>query len=203
MQAKCYYGRQRNEQCHQQYHLTDEIPILCQTKIRALFVPVVKCTKHSQISRLYGWKDDKERLILGKHDKILNLFRWWYCPVSQNHTQTQAQQRKYFATRYCMSDLLVGELLDAVVSQKQSPVDWCNSKIAQYVEHARQIWIVNGDSYDRLDKEEMKREIHSLFHVDTIKKIVTEFGIYFHYIFIIFPLYFHFIFPYTYRNWLH
>ena len=192
LEAKCWYGRTKNEICVHQYHTTEEIPILCLLKVRVLFHPIVKCIKHNHISKLYGYKNDKEKLILGKHDKILNLFRWWICPAFKEDYNS-INIRKYFALRYCFSDALLGDLIDYVVKQRKSPVDWCAQKISQYAEYARNIWIANGDKYERLNKEELMADINSFFGVDTIKKIVTEIGIYLLYLLVFYCICLYFI----------
>ena len=173
IQATCKIGRDTKTKCQMMAYQTDEIPILCSEKLRVLFAPVVKCKKHGLICKLYGWKSDEERLELGKGDEILNLFRWWICIPSDGKP---GMQRKYFQSRYLFSDLLLGNMVDAIVKQKMSPTKWCESQLAKYAEYARQIWIMNGEDYENLHKEVMMDEITSFFHPDTIKGIITELG---------------------------
>ena len=105
------------------------------------------------------------------------MFRWWICPgFKEDNENTNDNRRAYLSSRYLMSDLLIGELIDDIVNQKMSPTLWCQKKVATYVEYARQIWISNGDRYERLNKEVMQTEIKSFFGVDTIKRIITEIG---------------------------
>ena len=174
IQAACYYGRQRNEKCQHEYHGTNEIPILCHQKVRVLFTPITKCTIHNQINKLYAYKDDEERLTLGQNDRILNKMRWWICPA---FSEKKSNRRHYFASRYCITDTLLSDLIDHVIRLHGSPVEWCKTKRIHYAEWARQVWINKGERYKNLNKQEMEKEIKSYFGVDTIKKIVSEIGI--------------------------
>ena len=173
IQAKCKIGRDKSEKCCIEGYKTDEIPILCSEKVRVLFTPVIKCKKHDVICKLYAWRSEEEQLILGEGDEILNLFRWWICIPFK---ETIGNERKYFRSRYCFSDLLLGNMVDAIVKQKMSPTAWCTLQIAKYAEYARQLWIMNGEKYENLHKEVMMDEIKSFFDQDTIKPIITELG---------------------------
>ena len=123
---------------------------------------------------LYGWKNDQEKLFLGQGDEILNKFRWWICIA---YGGTDGADRKYLRSRYCFSDLLMGNLIDEIVKHHKSPAEWCKAQVSKYVEYARQIWICGGEKYHNLNKVTMAEEIATYFHVDTIKSIIAEIGI--------------------------
>ena len=92
------------------------------------------------------------------------MFRWWICIPFRQKT---GNQHKYFSKRYCFSDLLLGNMVDALVKQKISPTAWCQSQMSKYAEYARQLWIMNGEKYENLHKEVMMNEIKSFFDSDT------------------------------------
>ena len=152
---------------------THEIPILCSEKVRVLFFPVIKCVNHNAICRLYTWRKEEEKLTLGDGDVILNKFRWWIVVPFKPEI---GKQRGYFGKRYCFSDLLLGQMVDAIIKEKMAPKAWCKLQLCKYAEYARQLWINNGEKYENLHKGEMIKEISAFFTPGVIKDIITELG---------------------------
>ena len=77
IQAQCCFGRQYNLRCNQQYHSTELWAITCENHIKPVYVPIIKCTYHSKLSKIYGWTSNDDKFIPGHGDEIVNFFDIW------------------------------------------------------------------------------------------------------------------------------
>ena len=203
IQAKCFYGVKNNVNCQWVYKTNVEIACLCTEKIRIIFVPVLHCIKHDKICKLYTWKDEKERLLLHKNDKIINKFRFWFTsPMNDEETsdsKNYGNGRLYLQSRYIISDKLLSSIARKCVRKGGSITQWyffyiyfifilylfyiyfifclylrCIDRIGAYVDHARIIWNEHGESYDNLHVDTMMEEIKAFFQPKTIKHIIDS-----------------------------
>lgn len=184
IEAKCFHGVQYKEECKIIYKETHEIPILCENKVRVIFAPSFKCTKHSQECRLYWWKTPQEKIILGPGDFIINLVRWWIgCPFLDDKKTHPGHERQYYNKRYAMSDGLVESLIYELVRNYGTCAKWCRARIHEYCKHLKQLLLRQDNDfskkklYNQLDITKMMEEIANYFDEKTIKGIVNEIAI--------------------------
>ena len=175
IQGTCFDGRMRHEKCKIDYHQTHEMCILCVNFFRVLYVPVLWCHKHGKTCRIHAYRSDEQKFEFGKGDHLINQFKWWICiPFGGK----KGNERSNFHQRYLFSHLLLANLVDSVMRKKESISSWCKSKIADYAEYMRQVWLQNDEKTTNLNKDVIMNNIKVFFCPKTVKKILTEFGIY-------------------------
>ena len=115
LQIKCAKGRETGEECQQrlfQTQLWTVVDVLC---YKLVFAPVLECTLHKRknISYLYGYKNEDERLTLGPGDIIEPPFKLWTL-VPWKTTQKGLNWR---SNRYHFSDGALEFMTDCLFSQ--------------------------------------------------------------------------------------
>lgn len=103
IQARCYEGRKNGTVCRQMYNDTELWAILEPFGIKCVYVPSMICHNHKRnnITRLYGWKNEKEEFVKGFGDEVINYYPIW---TATKFPTKRKQSRGYWTSRYHFSD---------------------------------------------------------------------------------------------------
>ena len=96
-------------QCNQKYHSTELWAITCVDHIKPLYVPIIECTYHCKLSKIYGWRNDDEKFIAGVGDEIVNFFEIW---TMIKWKTTNSNLKCNMLQRYHFSDLALEAFSD-------------------------------------------------------------------------------------------
>ena len=113
IQARCSYGRQHNLQCNQSYHSTELWAIVCDDHVKPIYVPVIQCTYHCKISKIYGWLDD-EKFIPGPGDEICNFGQIW---TGVRFGGKNPRRTNNWSQPYHFSDLALEQFMDNFIDK--------------------------------------------------------------------------------------
>ena len=82
-----------------------------ENKIRPILVPVLKCLFHAEnnVSKIYGWKSDKDKFIKGDNDTIINYYEMWTLIPWQTNIRSS---HSWLKQRYHFSDLALEAFMD-------------------------------------------------------------------------------------------
>ena len=114
IQGQCYEGRFTNTVCHQRHLCFEEWAIIEVLGYKRVLSQVLCCGYHKQnnISKIYGWKSDKEKYVKGLGDVVVNYYPMWTMIPFGTPPKSA---RNWWKSRYHFSDLALEKLTDYII----------------------------------------------------------------------------------------
>ena len=114
IQAQCYEGRKNGTTCRQMYYNTELWAILDVTGIKCVYCPSMICINHKRnnITKLYGYKNEREEFNKGFGDVVVNYYRIWTATTFGTDAK---KSRGYWTSRYHFSDDALEMFIDNMI----------------------------------------------------------------------------------------
>ena len=77
IQMQCSKGIKLQSYCRQVYNGTIAYVIMEISVLAEIYAPVLLCTIHDEITRIYGWRNEQEHGKIGRYDILINKQKWW------------------------------------------------------------------------------------------------------------------------------
>ena len=79
-----------------------------------VFVPVMHCTYHDRISKIYGWRGDYDKFIPGPGDEICNFGQIW---TGVRFGGKNPRRTNNWSQPYHFSDLALEQFMDNFIDK--------------------------------------------------------------------------------------